>query len=90
VATLVTQTISRLGANPSYAAAAGGGDSFTPGANTFLHVKNAGGGAITVTVAIPAGVKQIPDVVQSVAAVTVTNGQERMIGPPRRVLRRPH
>lgn len=81
MATLVTQEITRLGVGPTYAAAAGGGDSFTPGDDTFLHVKNAGGGAITVTVATP-GASPIPNVTYTLAGVSVpaTTG-ERMIGP---------
>ena len=51
MATLTTQNITRAGVIPTYAAAAGGGDRFTPGNTTFLHVKNGSGGALTVTVA---------------------------------------
>lgn len=80
MATLSSQSITRAGATPSYAAAAGGGDRFTPGARTFLHVKNAGGSSITVTVSAQ-GRTAIPNVSITDLAVSVTNGQERMIGP---------
>ena len=50
MATLATQVVVRTGVEPTYAAAAGGGDKFTPSATTFLHVKNTSGGALTVTV----------------------------------------
>lgn len=45
----VAQTISRAGVVPTYVAAASA-DTFTPGDNVFLHVKNAAGSATTVTV----------------------------------------
>lgn len=51
----------------------------TPGLRTFLHVKNGGGAPITVTLdakAIPEADMEVKDL-----AVTVTNAQERMIGP---------
>lgn len=81
MAALATQSIKRAGVTPSYAAAAGGGDTCTPGGNTFLHIKNGGGSPITVTIVakgIPA-----PDMAVGNLAVVVTNAQERMIGPIR-------
>lgn len=80
MAALTNQTIVRTGLNPSYVAAAGGGDTCDPGAQTFLHVKNAGGGSITVTCAVQAGDPGTGLVIADLA-VSVTNGQERMIGP---------
>lgn len=79
MALLSVQTVSRAGATPSYAAANGGGDTFVPDKDTFLHVKNGGGGAITVTVVTPRS-DAIGNVIAD-NAVSVTNGQERMIGP---------
>lgn len=79
MATLTTQTITRAGVDPALSAAAGGGDSFTPGDDVFLHVANGGGGSITVTIAGQGTIvpnMDVPDVV-----VSVTNGQDRMIGP---------
>ena len=82
MATLTKQTIVPAGTNPSYVAAAGGGDKVAPGPTTFLHVKNGGGAPITVTVddptsVGPAGAQAFnPDL-----SVSVTNAQERMIGP---------
>ncbi len=81
MAALATQTIKRSGLAPAYAAAAGGGDTCTPGGNTFLHVKNGSGGALTVTVAaksIPA-----PDLATGNLVVSVPAAGERMIGPIR-------
>ncbi len=50
MADLTVQQISHSGLNPSFGAAAGGGDQFTNSGKTYLHVKNGGGSAITVTV----------------------------------------
>lgn len=86
MAVLTKQKLSLTGLNPSYAAAAGGGDSFVndqaDGSRTFLHVKNGGGAPITVTINDPnskqpeGSTAWDPDL-----AVTVTNAQERLIGP---------
>jgi hypothetical protein len=82
MATLSVQTPVLAGLNPSYAACAGGGDQFAA-ANInkyLLHVKNAGVGSITVTLAdqksvAPANAQSFNANVQ----VTVPNGGERMI-----------
>lgn len=79
MATLATQSIARAGIVPAYAAAAGGGDRFTPGARTFAHIKNGSGGSITVTVVTPrtdAWGNAIAD-----NAVAIAAGVEKMIGP---------
>lgn len=79
MATLTVQQITRAGVDPSLSAAAGGGDSFLPGDDVFLHVNNGGGGSITVTVAGQGTVlpnMDIPDV-----AVAVGAGTDRFIGP---------
>lgn len=34
---------------PTYAACTGGGDTFVPDINTFVHIKNGSGGALTAT-----------------------------------------
>ena len=80
MATLTTQEVTRLGVAQTYAACAGGGDKFTPGANTFLQVKNASGGALTVTVAVAK--VPLPDATSAVAAVSIpaTTG-DKMFGP---------
>jgi hypothetical protein len=80
MAALATQVITGAGLGPTYAAAAGGGDTCNPGSgSSFLHVKNGSGAPITVTVddvltPIPAGSAANPDTVVSVPA-----GGERMI-----------
>lgn len=79
MALLATQSIVRAGLAPSYAAAAGGGDTFAPGTHTFLHVKNGSGGSITVTVVTP----RTDALGNAIAdnAVAVGAGAEAMIGP---------
>jgi hypothetical protein len=82
MATLTVQDIDTDGTNPTYAAAAGGGDNFTPTSDGdyILHVKNGGGSPITVVLDDPTSVDPgaattfNPDV-----TVSVTNAQERMI-----------
>lgn len=79
MAVLTVQTVNRSGLAPSYAAAAGGGDKFSPDDRTFLHVKNGSGGALTVTIATPKTTSfgaAIADI-----AVSVPAAGERMIGP---------
>ncbi len=79
MAVLAPQSITRAGVGPTYAAAAGGGDSFLPDADTFLHVKNGSGGALTVTI-----VTQNTDSLSNPVAdnaVSVPAAGERMIGP---------
>lgn len=79
MATLASQKITRAGMAPTYAAAAVGGDRFTPDSNTFLHVKNGSGGAITVTIA--ATKVPLPNMTIANDVVSVPAGGERMIGP---------
>jgi len=78
MALLTTQNIVRTGLTPSYAAVAAT-DTFVPDAQTFIHVKNGGGSPDTCVVQVlqgdPAGLT-VSDV-----SVSVTNAQERMIGP---------
>lgn len=80
MATLATQAVSRAGAAPSYAAAAGGGDAFTPSSSTYLHVKNASGAPITVTVVTQRNDAIGNPVADNTISVPATTG-ERMIGP---------
>jgi len=78
LALLTTQSISRTGVTPSYTAVAAS-DTFTPDAQTFIHVKNGGGSSDTCVVQVLAG--DPPGLTISDNSVSVTNGQERMIGP---------
>jgi len=81
MAALTTQVIRRSAITPSYAAAAGGGDTFTPGQRVFLHVK-IGSTATTVTVAVPAG-KGVDFADMSVGSLSTgsVTSAERMLGP---------
>lgn len=79
MATLTTQAISRAGIVPTYAAAAGGGDKFTPSRDTYIHAKNGSGGSITVTIVTPKNTSYgaaIADI-----AVAIAAGAEKVIGP---------
>lgn len=78
MATLTTQPVIQSGLGPTYVAANAGGDKVVPGPTTFLHAKNASGGALTVTVAsvTPCNQGSTHNLVVSVPA-----GGDRMIGP---------
>lgn len=78
MATLTKQQIVQAGLNPSFSAAAGGGDIVAPGDTTYLHVKNASGGSINVTVdnVTPSNYGTDADLVVAVPAAG-----ERIIGP---------
>jgi hypothetical protein len=78
MAVLTVQAVSRTGITPSYAAAAGGGDSFVNDGDCFVHIKNGGGAPITLTVAVQA---KVMGLTITNIALSVTNAQERMIGP---------
>jgi hypothetical protein len=78
MAQLAVQSIDRLGLAPGYVAATGGGDTFDPTESPFLHVKNGGGSAITVTVLSPGEI--ISFVTKTSSGVSVPAGGERMIG----------
>lgn len=79
MAALTTQYILATGTAVTYGAVSAS-DTLTPGANVFLHVKNAGGSPDTVTIAAvgnePWGVAK-PSLTVSVPATT----GDRMIGP---------
>jgi len=79
MAVLTIQEITRAGVGPTFAAAAGGGDSFPNDGRTMCEVKNAGGGAITLTVVTQITVdgKAVADDAISVPATT----GDRMVGP---------
>lgn len=78
MATLTVQEISRAAITPSFGAAAGGGDQFANDGRTYVHIKNGGASPITLTVVTQMTVdgKAVAD-----DAITVTNAQERVIGP---------
>lgn len=77
MALLTPQQISIAGLTPTFAAAAGGGDTVSPDDRTFLHVKTVGTGT-TVTVVTPGTVSGLA--ITDATKVISTNS-EAMIGP---------
>jgi archaellum component FlaG (FlaF/FlaG flagellin family) len=74
------QSITRTGLAPAYTAADNANGETCPNdGNLFLHVKNTGGGACTVSVAIP-GLIDGQTVPSKTVVVPITTG-DRMIGP---------
>lgn len=75
---LTVQQVSRAGITPTYGAANVDGHSFPNTGVELVHVKNAGGASMNVTV-------QTPNAVDGLAiadrVVAVANGSEKMIGP---------
>lgn len=78
MAVLTVQDSAVSGLAPSYGAAAGGGDSFPNDGKTVLHVKNGGGGSITVTVDSQA---QCSFGFDHNEAVVVGAGADKILGP---------
>lgn len=73
------QQIVRTGLEETYAAVdASNGNQFQNDGRMFLLVKNGGGAPITVTITTPTTVDGLAVADQT---VTVTNGEQRMIGP---------
>lgn len=78
MALLATQNISRTGVTPAYTAVAAS-DTYAPGSGVFIHVKNAGGSPDVCAIQVLQG--DPPGLVIADISVSVTNAQERMIGP---------
>jgi hypothetical protein len=80
MATLTVQQVTRSGLRDDnvLVAAAGGGDSFLPGRDTYIRVNNAGGAPITVTVV---STSTLVGLAVADVSVSVTNAQSRLIGP---------
>ncbi|MFE2021302.1 hypothetical protein ACFW9O_24970 [Streptomyces sp. NPDC059499] len=70
MAALAAQSVALAGSVPTYAAAAGGGDTAPVGSNLLLHVINGGGSSVTVTLVTPgtSGGLAIADAAVAVAA----------------------
>lgn len=83
MAILSVQQIVTTGLNPSFAAAAGGGDSFQFSGREYLEVINGGGGSINVTIAAQqaCGTFGVSAAAHDIV-VAVTNGQRRKIRIP--------
>jgi len=78
MALLTRQTINRAGVTPAYTAVAAS-DTFPSGSGTFIHIKNGGGSPDSAVFAVTGG--DPPGLTISDVTVSVTNAQERMIGP---------
>ena len=78
MATLATQGITTAGLSVTYSAASAA-DRFLPADRTFLHVKNANAGTVTVTLATTGTVDGLA-VADRVVSIPTT--QERMIALP--------
>jgi hypothetical protein len=76
---LATQVILRTGLTPAYTAVTASDTFAVDSSNTFLHVKNAGGSPDVCVILVVGG--DPPGLVISDNSVSVTNAQERMIGP---------
>lgn len=87
MATLTTQNITTAGTVLTLAAAAAGGDKVVPGAGTFIHVKNASGGSITVTLVTPATVDT--SLAVGDRAIAVAAATEQKIAVPDTLYRDP-
>jgi hypothetical protein len=79
MSTLTIQEIARAGITPAYVSATGGGDQFTNNGRVFAQIKNASGGAITVTFATQTTIDglAVTDLTVSVGATT----GDKMVGP---------
>lgn len=78
MAALATQSITRTGPTPTYGAVASA-DTFTPGKNTFIHVKNTNAAARICTIVSTSTLlgMAVADIVVTVPATT----GDKMIGP---------
>lgn len=73
------QQITNTGTQPTYNAAAAGGDKFAYTANAFIHVKN--GDTAAHTVSVVSQYAPVPGIAPADIAVSIPAGEERMIGP---------
>jgi hypothetical protein len=80
VATVSVQDVSRAGTTPTYNAASGGGDKFSPGAHVFVHVLNTSGSAVTPTFVTPGQVQELA-VADSTGGSTPATTGSKMYGP---------
>ncbi len=79
MAALSTEVVTQSGIEPTFNAAEAGGDSFTHGAKTYIHVKNDDASPHTVTVA--SQYTAIPGVGPVDLDIVVPAGEERIAGP---------
>lgn len=75
---LSVQRINRNGLTPAYEAANVDGNSFTNSGHQFLHLKNGGTAAQTITIQTPL---QVHGLAVADLSVSVAAGSEVMLGP---------
>jgi hypothetical protein len=82
MATLTTQSVTRAGITPSFAAVNSGGDACECGDDIYLEFKNTNAATCTVTLAIPSAASTYSNVTYTNVAVTIpaTTG-DKLIGP---------
>ncbi|SRR6266540_3161139 len=78
MATLTTVPITQAGVNPGFVAANAGGDKVVPGDTTWLHVRNASGVSVTVTIT---AVGSCSEGFSHSSVVVVPAGGDQAIGP---------
>lgn len=82
---LTVQEVDEDGLNASYVAANAGGDYFAnPVGDRFIHVKNAGGGSINVTVTAQdtdADISGFGTLTKASQVIAVPAGEDRFVGP---------
>lgn len=76
MATITTQAMPLDGAALTYSAASAGGDRYTPGPNTFLHIVNGSGVSVTATIVRP---RSVDGIVLTNRAVAVPAGLSRLV-----------
>lgn len=84
MAALSIQSIVETGIVPSFTAAAGGGDTFVNDGNVYLHVKNGGGGSITVGITAQKTSATVPGrgtLTKANGGGAVAAGAEKLFGP---------
>lgn len=80
MATVPVQDVTRAGVTPTYNAASGGGDKFSPGAHVFVHVLNTGGSATTPTFTTPGQIQELA-IADSAGGTTPATTGSKMYGP---------
>lgn len=84
MATLTKQIIVEAGIAITYATPAGGGDAFANNGSQFIHVVNANGSTITVTITAAtttADNATFGKLTKSNGSVSIANGASKYIGP---------
>lgn len=83
MATITIQTYSEAGIDPTYTAAAGGGDQFANTGKEIILIKNADATSktVTITAQTTSGTSPLGAVTKSDASIAVAAGSTAIIGP---------